>query len=751
MKSIYKTISIILAIFVLLVYLLLTHASNNPYRPGIIASDTMLTTYSSAISTLDPASSYYSYESEILDKVYEPPFMYHYLKRPYEKGFMPRTTTEIPRAKYFDKNGKPLPKDANNKDIARVEYIITIKKNIIYQPHPCFSKNSDGSYKYHNLTDDDVKKCITPYDIMNPKHKKLTIQEQKKHSRELTAADYVLQIRRLTDPRITCPIRSNLEKSIIGLEKLNKEYTKILEEKRKERKKNHFKYKESTHPIHLDFNSVPFAGAKVINRYQYKLVLSRKYPQILYWLAMNFFAPMPQEALDFYEQPCMINKEFTISRWPVGTGMYYVKKRKTNQLIVLQHNELHRKEYYPTEGEPGDKEAGYLEDAGKELPFIKTCIFTMEKEAIPRWNKFQQGYYDKTTISTESFDQTVTLSSTGEMGLSPEMAKKGIKMKSSTETSFYYLGFNMKDEVIGGYSEKQQKLRQAISIMFDYNEWLSIFYNDRGIIAESPIPPGILGYKSGAKGTNHYVDIWDEKLKKHVRQPLEKAKKLLAEAGYPNGIGKNGKQLTLYYDHAGSGRSDFKTEFLWMREHFAKIGINLEERGTELSRFREKVNKGNFQLITSGWNADYPDPENFLFLFYGPNSKADFGGPNSINYQNPQYDALFAKMETMENCPEREKIIAQMLEIIRKDAPAIWSFYPKRYTLQHSWLKNAKPHGLGRCYLKYWKIDSKERAKVVNNKWNKPKIIPVIIFLIIILLAIIPGAIIISIRREKGL
>ena len=62
-----------------------------------------------------------------------------------------------------------------------------------------------------------------------------------------------------------------------------------------------------------------------------------------------------------------------------------------------------------------------------------------------------------------------------------------------------------------------------------------------------------------------------------------------------------------------------------------------------------------------GWNADYPDPENFLFLLYGPNKKVGNNGENASNYENPKFDALFEKMANMENSPERLKIIKEML------------------------------------------------------------------------------------------
>jgi len=63
----------------------------------------------------------------------------------------------------------------------------------------------------------------------------------------------------------------------------------------------------------------------------------------------------------------------------------------------------------------------------------------LEKESIPLWNKFLQGYYDASGVSSEAFDQAVSISSSGDMGISKEMKKKGIKMVGSISPSIFYL------------------------------------------------------------------------------------------------------------------------------------------------------------------------------------------------------------------------------------------------------------------------------------------------------------------------
>ena len=74
---------------------------------------------------------------------------------------------------------------------------------------------------------------------------------------------------------------------------------------------------------------------------------------------------------------------------------------------------------------------------------------------------------------------------------------------------------------------------------------------------------------------------------------------------------------------------------------FAKLDIQLEVRATDNNQFQDKVRKGKHQVFWLGWNADYPDAENFMFLLYGPNAKSKSDGENTANYENPEFDKLY--------------------------------------------------------------------------------------------------------------
>ena len=203
-----------------------------------------------------------------------------------------------------------------------------------------------------------------------------------------------------------------------------------------------------------------------------------------------------------------------------------------NAQIVLERNPNFRHETYPAEGESSDLSNDLLQAKGKKLPFIDKYVFRLEKEAIPTWTKFLQGYYDRSGISRDSFDQAVSVQAAG-IGLSDEMIEKDISMQQVVTPSTYYMGFNMLDSVVGGYSEKARKLRQAIAIVYDTDEYIKIFLNGRGQTGMSPIPPGIFGFQEGEKGLLDTVFEWKEQ--QAQRKSVDEARRLLAEAGYPEG------------------------------------------------------------------------------------------------------------------------------------------------------------------------------------------------------------------------
>lgn len=127
--------------------------------------------------------SYSSNEIQFTAQIYQPPLQYHYLKRPFT--LIPATAVNLPTVSYYDHNDQLLSDNAETEAIAYTQYEILIKPDIFYQPHPAFAKNEGREWLYHQLSDQDVAAVYTLSDFAET------------GTRELTAHDYVYQIKRL--------------------------------------------------------------------------------------------------------------------------------------------------------------------------------------------------------------------------------------------------------------------------------------------------------------------------------------------------------------------------------------------------------------------------------------------------------------------------------------------------------------------------------------------------------------------------
>ena len=326
-----------------------SEVANNPHPFGSEKTNSLFVPLlSRSPKYLDPTSSYSNDETPFTYQVYEPLYGYHYLKRPYE--LIGRAAQEVARPLYLDKDGKELAGDAPGEDVAETQFVVKLKPGIKFAPHPAFARNAQGEYVYHNMKREDVA----------DKHKIADFKET--GTRELTADDYVYAIRRLATPRIKSPSFSTMSDYIVGL----KEYGETIVAADKALRKD-LAPTDRDLPF-LDFRKYPFAGAEALDKHTLRIRVKGKYPQFKYWLAMTFMAPIPWEAEKFYAQPGMAEKNLTLNFWPVGTGPFMQTEYIENRRHVLERNPNFRGEPYPCEGEPGDKEKGYLVDCGKMIP-----------------------------------------------------------------------------------------------------------------------------------------------------------------------------------------------------------------------------------------------------------------------------------------------------------------------------------------------------------------------------------------------
>ncbi len=696
----------------LLLFAAISGCDNSPNPRGSEATNTLFIAFQERSPRhLDPTASYSLNEVPYTYAVYEPPYGYHYLKRPYE--VVPKAAAAIAEPHYLDKNGQPLPADAPGELIVETDYDVHIKPGMRYAPHPAFATGADGRYLNHALSAADTRTKHSPFDF------KAT------GTREVTADDFVYALKRHATPRIDTPIFGIFSEYVIGL----KDYGRLI--RAEDAKLRAGQNRESLDKPFLDFRRWPLAGAFALDRTTYRIRLKGKYPQWKYWMTMPFTAPVPWEADAFYAQPGMAKNGLTLDVWPVGAGPFMAVEYDADRRHVLVRNPNWHGATYPCEGAPGDRERGLLADCGKPMPFLDRLVFSVEKDKTPLRSKFVQGYLDVPEIERNDWGPDFLADAADSDAVAKRFAERGLYFPRSVEPQNWYLGFNWLDPVVGkGDTPEQQAknraLRHALSIAIDWEEGYGrVFTQKAGEAAMGPLPAGTFGSRHGEPGdidrvTHRLVDGRPQ------RRPLDEARRLLAEAGYPDGRdARTGKPLVLNYDYQRVPTPEYRAELDWMVKQFAKLNVQLEIRATDYNQFQEKMLQGKQQIFWWGWFADYPDAENFLFLFYGPNSKAKVQGENTANYENPEYDRLYRQLALLDDGPAKQVLIDRMVAILREDAPWAFGYFPYSAGAYQRWVGNAKYGLFTNDRALYYKVDAPLRTRL-QREWNQPHYAPLV-------------------------
>ncbi len=642
--------------------------TNNPYPTADEGKKVYYSSFSEPPKTLDPAVAYTTTEHAITGAVFDTLLEYDYLQRPYR--LIPALASGVPVA-------EPLAE-------GKVRYTFELRPDLLFQEDACFRRFGSEP------------------------------------SRAITASDFVFQIERIADPLVNSPVSEPFS-NLLGFSRFSAQLSKLAKES-------------------APFSALPareryrraggIEGVRALDAEHLQITLSSPYPQILYWFAMPFATPMPWEAIEHYD-----GKEGRglLQDHPVGSGPYLLSEYDRQARIVLSRNPnwygLRHPEWnapgavFPSQGEPDDFGPSQIDPRrkGQRLAQIERAEYRREKEAIPAFTKFLQGYFDNSGIINESFDKVVR-----DDRLSDEMKSYGMRLDKSVEASVYYIGFNMEDRVVGAPSaDKSRKLRQAMSLVVDVEEYLRLFNNGRGVPAQTLLPPGLYGYDQDRKNPYRVVD-------------LARAQALLEQAGYAGGIDpKTQRPLHLTFDTADTS-PEGRQSVQFHVNSWRRLGIDVEIAATTYNKFQQKIRDGAYQIFQWGWVADYPDPENFLFLLWSEMARSKNNGPNTANFKNVEYDRLFLEMKSMDNAPERLGKIQRMLRILEEERPWIEMYHREHYALYHSWFAGVKAPGLSVPTLKYEDLDPEARERK-RAAWNQPVLWPIYLLGLACLLVIVPG------------
>jgi ABC-type transport system substrate-binding protein len=395
--------------------------------------------------------------------------------------------------------------------------------------------------------------------------------------------------------------------------------------------------------------------------------LVQPFPQLPFNLAHLPTSPIARDAVKQY------GDEFKYR--PVGTGPYMLAEHRPDERIVFEANPIYRG---LSTAHAGDQ----IPEKDRQ-PHIKRVRLDYFEEDLPAWALFMQALIDSSGIPKDTFNSAIN-TRTGD--LTPDMEKKGIHLLKSIDPTVFFFGFNMSDPVVG----RNKPLRQAMSMALDRKQYIDLLMNGRGIPSKGPIPPEFPTYDENE--VNPYTEFNLGAARAKVKEaekinggPLPEIKFLLGDTGTT--ARQQGELLAL---------------------QMSRAGITLKPEYRTWARFLDMVDSRQAQFFGLGWQADYPDEQTFLQLFYSRNASP---GPNSTNYSNPKYDALYEKAAVLQPGPQRTALYKQMIAIVQEDCPVIFNCARVNFTLYYDWVENIVPTEYRHGNTAFRVLDYEKRLK----------------------------------------
>ncbi len=471
--------------------------------------------------------------------------------------------------------------------------------------------------------------------------------------RELVAQDYVYSFKRFADPANKSPVWSGLEgEGIVGLNALRQRAL------------------DTRQPFDYDRE---IEGVRALDRYTLRYTLAEPRPRFYEGLASgDLFGAVAREVIEFYGDEAESH--------PVGTGPFKLVQWRRSSFIAFERNPGFREMFYDAEPAADDAEgqAWLARLKGRRLPMVDRVEISIIQEEQPRWLAFLGNEAD---LQFEMGFQFIPQAMPNGK-IAPNLAKRGIRGYRYLEPTVYALFFNMEDAMVGGYAPANIALRRAIGLGLDARTLILNAYNGQGVAAQTPVLPHTSAFDPAYHSEFGTYDVARAKALLDLYGDLDKDGDGYREM-------PDGSPLALRISTQTDQRSRKISEVV--DRNLRALGIRSEAVVAQWPENLKAARAGKFQMWTVGSQADAPDAVGALARY----DSRQIGGQNMARFRLPAFDALYDRVQSIADGPERAALFeqAQKLALV---------YMPYKYTLNRISTDMAQPWLIGYRHPVFW-------------------------------------------------
>ncbi len=395
-------------------------------------------------------------------------------------------------------------------------------------------------------------------------------------------------------------------------------------------------------------------GFKALDDSTFRLTLSRPFTPVLGLLSMQYCSVVAREAVLRY------GPDFRSH--PVGTGPFALKVWEEGQTMIMVKNPRYFEK----------------DSAGNRLPYLEAIKTSFFDSKATEFMLFRQGQLDFINDIEASFKDEI-LTRKGQLRTDWE-GKIRLTKHAYLNTEYLGIMVDSNNALVRQSPLRMKAIRQAINYGFDRRKMMMYLRNSIGTPAESGFIP------SGLPSFN------DSIVKGYTFDP-DKARRLLAEAGFPEGRNLPAIKLltiAIYSDLAS-----------FIARQLEEVGLKIQVEVVQKSLLLEQTAKSQALFFRGSWMADYPEAENYLSVFYGKNPAP----PNYTRYNNAAFDKLYEAAIITENDSLRYTLYQQMDQLVIRDAPVVPLWYDEVIHLEQLWVSGFPANGLNLLELRRTKLN----------------------------------------------